>query len=52
MGFGGQAGGERVSFTTFVGLNLFPSAFTTACPAMALFMKFGLRYCVPAGDLT
>jgi len=30
----------------FVGLNLFQSAFTNACPAMALFRKLGLRPCV------
>jgi hypothetical protein len=35
-------------FTAFVGLNLFQSAFTNACPAMAIFRKMGLRACVPA----
>jgi hypothetical protein len=30
-------------FTAFVGLNLFQSAFTNACPAMALFRRLGLR---------
>jgi len=30
-------------FTTFVGLNLFQSAFTNACPAMTVFRWFGLR---------
>jgi len=35
-------------FTAFVGLNLFQSAFTNACPAMAIFRKLGLRACVPA----
>ena len=30
-------------FTAFVGLNLFQSAFTNACPAMAIFRKLGLR---------
>jgi hypothetical protein len=33
--------------TAFVGLNLFQSTFTNACPAMALFRKLGLRECVP-----
>jgi hypothetical protein len=37
-------------FTAFVGLNLFQSAFTNACPAMAIFRKLGLRECVPAPD--
>ena len=36
-------------FTAFVGLNLFQSAFTNTCPAMAIFRKMGLRACVPAG---
>jgi hypothetical protein len=31
-----------------VGLNLFQSAFTNACPAMAIFRKLGLRECEPA----
>ena len=35
-------------FTAFVGLNLLLSAFTNACPAMALFRKVGLRECEPA----
>jgi hypothetical protein len=35
-------------FTAFVGLNLFQSAFTNACPAMAIFRKLGLRDCVSA----
>ena len=34
-------------FTGFVGLNLFQSAFTNSCPAMAIFRKLGLRPCVP-----
>ena len=34
-------------FTAFVGLNLLQSAFTGACPAMAVFRKLGLRACVP-----
>jgi len=34
-------------FTAFVGLNLFQSAFTNACPAMLIFRKMGLRACVP-----
>ena len=33
-------------FTAFVGLNLFQSAFTSTCPAMAIFRKLGLRDCV------
>ena len=37
-------------FTAFVGLNLFQSAFTNSCPAMALFRKLGLRPCVPAPE--
>ena len=35
-------------FAAFVGLNLLQSAFTNACPAMALFRKVGLRECAPA----
>ncbi len=35
-------------FTAFVGLNLFQSAFSNTCPAMAIFRKLGLRNCVPA----
>jgi hypothetical protein len=34
--------------TGFVGLNLFQSGFTNACPAMAVFRKLGLRDCTPA----
>jgi len=37
-------------FTAFVGLNLFQSAFTNACPAMAILRGLGLRSCVPAGE--
>lgn len=33
-------------FTAFVGLNLFQSAFTNTCPAMAIFRRLGLRACV------
>jgi len=29
-------------FTAFVGANLFQSAFTGTCPAMAIFRKLGL----------
>ncbi len=29
--------------TAFVGLNLFQSAFTNWCPAMAIFRRLGLR---------
>ena len=37
-------------FTAFVGANLFQSALTNACPAMALFRKLGLSPCVkPTG---
>ncbi|MGE5126189.1 MAG: DUF2892 domain-containing protein [Betaproteobacteria bacterium] len=36
-------------FTAFVGLNLFQSAFTNACPAMAIFRWLGLRECQPSG---
>ena len=35
-------------FTAFVGANLFQSAFTDACPAMAIFRKLGLRPCESA----
>jgi len=35
-------------FTAFVGANLFQSAFTNACPAMAVFRRLGLLPCVPA----
>ncbi|MCG6927388.1 MAG: DUF2892 domain-containing protein [Acidobacteria bacterium] len=35
-------------FTAFVGANLFQSAFTNACPAMAVFRKLGLPPCLPA----
>jgi hypothetical protein len=34
--------------TAFVGLNLFQSAFTNSCPAMAIFRRLGLRECGPA----
>jgi hypothetical protein len=37
-------------FTAFVGLNLFQSAFTNSCPAMAIFRKLGLKPCVPASE--
>jgi DUF2892 family protein len=30
-------------FTAFVGANLFQSAFTGICPAMAIFRKMGLK---------
>lgn len=39
-----------VWLTAFVGANLFQSAFTNACPAMAIFRKLGLRACVPAPE--
>jgi hypothetical protein len=39
-------------FTAFVGANLFQSAFSNACPAMAILRKLGLRPCVPAADAT
>ncbi len=39
-------------FTAFVGANLFQSAFTDSCPAMAIFRKLGVRPCVPAPDQT
>jgi hypothetical protein len=39
-------------FTAFVGLNLFQSAFTNACPAMAVFRRLGLRDCVPTAAST
>ena len=32
-------------FTAFVGLNLFQSAFTNACPAMWVFRRLGLPAC-------
>jgi Protein of unknown function (DUF2892) len=35
------------AFTAFVGLNLFQSAFSNWCPAMAILKKMGLRGCVP-----
>ena len=35
------------AFTAFVGLNLFQSAFTNWCPAMAILKKMGLQGCVP-----
>ncbi len=31
-----------LALTAFVGANLFQSAFTNACPAMALFRRLGL----------
>ena len=35
-------------FTAFVGLNLFQSAFTNWCPAMAIFRRMGLpEICEP-----
>jgi hypothetical protein len=39
-------------FTAFVGLNLFQSAFTGTCPAMAILRRVGVRECAhsqPAG---
>ena len=39
-------------FTAFVGLNLFQSAFTNACPAMAVFRRLGLREGEPAPAAT
>ena len=39
-----------VLLTAFVGANLLQSAFTNACPAMAIFRRLGLRACVPAAD--
>ncbi len=33
-------------FTAFVGLNLFQSAFTNQCPAMAILKKLGVKSCV------
>ena len=33
------------AFTAFVGLNLFQSAFTNWCPAMAIFRMLGLPAC-------
>lgn len=33
------------AFTAFVGLNLFQSAFTNWCPAMAIFRMLGLPSC-------
>jgi Protein of unknown function (DUF2892) len=35
------------AFTAFVGLNLFQSAFSNWCPAMAILKKMGLQSCVP-----
>lgn len=35
-------------FTAFVGANLFQSAFTNACPMMALLRKIGFT---PAGEV-
>lgn len=37
-------------FTGFVGLNLFQSAFTNTCPAMAIFRKLGLRECAHSAN--
>jgi hypothetical protein len=37
-------------FTAFVGANLFQSAFTNFCPAMAIFRKLGLPD--PAGRIS
>lgn len=34
------------AFTAFVGANLFQSAFTNWCPAMAIFRAAGLSPCV------
>lgn len=34
-------------FTAFVGLNLFQSAFSNWCPAMAIFRKLGLQDATP-----
>ena len=38
-------------FTAFVGVNLFQSAFTNSCPAMAVFRRLGLRPCVATEPL-
>ena len=32
-----------LAFTAFVGLNLFQSAFTNWCPAMAILKKMGVK---------
>jgi len=37
--------------TAFVGANLFQSAFTNSCPAMAVFRRLGLRPCVATEPL-
>lgn len=37
-------------FTAFVGANLLQSAFTNACPAMAIFRKLGLPDAGGAGS--
>jgi hypothetical protein len=44
-------------FTGFVGLNLFQSAFSNACPAMAVLRKLGVPECAhqarpAAGEVT
>ena len=39
-----------LAFTAFVGLNLFQSAFSNWCPAMAIFKKMGLKGCVPVSQ--
>lgn len=36
--------------TAFVGLNLFQSAFTNWCPAMAIFRKMGLKDAAACAD--
>ncbi len=35
-------------FTAFVGLNLFQSAFTNWCPAIAILRKLGVKSCAQA----
>ncbi len=37
-------------FTAFVGANLFQSAFTNWCPAMAILKRFGLKECQVASE--
>ncbi len=37
-------------FTGFVGLNLFQSAFSNTCPAMAVLRKLGVRECPHAAS--
>jgi hypothetical protein len=39
-------------FTAFVGANLLQSAFTNACPAMAIFRKLGLKDAGAPGSST